>query len=400
MSNDTPIKVKVLNKVIVPDVLHDRYASFKFIQGWDVARVRAATVLVVGAGALGNEVIKNLALSGVGKMIIVDMDNIEIGNLSRSILFRKDDMGKPKATIAAKAAQEINPDVQTRGIVGRLEREIGLGVIRRVSAVVGCLDNREARFLLNRACWKVQKPWVDGALGDSSGEARLFWPGKGACYECTLTKQDYEMLAMRYSCGALFQDLIPKGIIPTTPTIASVVAGVQSQEALKLIHEMDCKPGSGLVFNGAGFDAYHINYSIRDGCLGHEVFEPIYEFPELSSITTLGKMLIVVQERLGSSAYFDIGFEIITDLECSHCNTSVFVLKPASEISDSLLICPVCGNQRIANFTHKIAGNEPFLDKTLCEIGIPPLDILMGQNDERIGYFELTGDYGSLFSFA
>jgi adenylyltransferase/sulfurtransferase len=90
----------------------DRYARQQLIPGWQQAHLAEATVLVVGAGALGNEVLKNLALVGVGHLIIVDMDRIEPSNLSRTVLFQADDVGQTKATTAARALARINPDVR------------------------------------------------------------------------------------------------------------------------------------------------------------------------------------------------------------------------------------------------------------------------------------------------
>src|SRR3954463_8917044 len=89
-----------------------RFARLEAIDWWDQELVRAARILVVGAGALGNEVIKNLALLGVGHVIVADMDHVELSNPSRSILFRSEDEGRSKADCAARAARTIYPDLQ------------------------------------------------------------------------------------------------------------------------------------------------------------------------------------------------------------------------------------------------------------------------------------------------
>src|SRR6185295_5874786 len=89
----------------------DRYSRLRLIPWWRQEKLAAARVLVVGAGALGNEVIKNLALLGVGTVFVIDLDTVEPSNLSRSVLFRSEDGGKPKAEVAARRSEEINPDV-------------------------------------------------------------------------------------------------------------------------------------------------------------------------------------------------------------------------------------------------------------------------------------------------
>src|SRR5712691_9279383 len=97
-----------------------RFARFEAIEWWDQALLKEARILVIGAGALGNEVIKNLALLGVGNLIIVDMDRIELSNLSRSVLFREEDESQFKAECAALAAKRIYPALHVKAVVGNV----------------------------------------------------------------------------------------------------------------------------------------------------------------------------------------------------------------------------------------------------------------------------------------
>ena len=94
----------------------DRYSRLRLIGWWDQERLASARVLVVGAGALGNEVLKNLALVGIGTVLIVDFDEIEKSNLARSVLFRTSDCGRPKAEVAAESMREMNPDTNALAI--------------------------------------------------------------------------------------------------------------------------------------------------------------------------------------------------------------------------------------------------------------------------------------------
>src|SRR5690348_13320644 len=121
-------------------IIHDgdRYSRLRLISWWRQEKLAAAKVLVVGAGALGNEVIKNLALLGVGTTYVIDLDNVEPSNLSRSVLFRADDGGRPKAVVAAERAREINPEVHVRGIRGDVITDMGLGLFADVDVVIGC----------------------------------------------------------------------------------------------------------------------------------------------------------------------------------------------------------------------------------------------------------------------
>src|SRR5918997_3433412 len=103
---------------VSPPQDEDRFDRFRLIGWWDQQRLANARVLVVGAGALGNEIIKNLALLGVGNVLIADMDRVENSNLSRSALYRAADNGKPKAQTAARAAREIFPDLNVQAFDG------------------------------------------------------------------------------------------------------------------------------------------------------------------------------------------------------------------------------------------------------------------------------------------
>ena len=200
----------------IPNLKKDRLGTFEFISWWEREKVEQAKVLVIGAGALGNEVIKNLALMGVGHIFIIDFDNIEAANLSRSVLFRETDDHRSKAEVVAARAKAINPQIHVQYLNADVTTGLGLGVIRRMDAIIGCLDNREARLAVNRFCYWMDKPWVDGAIQELLGLMRVFAPGEGACYECTLTEQALRDLSLRYSCQLLARQNVLLGKVPTS----------------------------------------------------------------------------------------------------------------------------------------------------------------------------------------
>lgn len=387
--------------VVVPDTVGDRYATFHFISWWEQARLRASSALVVGAGALGNEVLKNLALMGIGRLFIVDFDVVEPGNLSRAILFRASDSGRGKAEAAAEAVKSLNPDVQVQALHGDLNTDLGLGVLRRMDVIIGCLDNRLARLALNTFAYRLNKPWVDGAIQELLGVARVFWPGQGACYECTLTPADWQAINLRYSCTLLNRERILEGKVPTTPTIASIIGAFQAQEALKILHDMEVQPGRGLIVNGLTNQTYTIRYPERADCLSHDsAYEPIEELPQASAAsTTIRQILTIAQQRLGPTAQLELDYELVTEFRCSFCNHHEAILRPLRHLSSQHARCPDCGKQRHANITHTIMGHEEYLHHTLAEIGIPPLHIISARNGEQYAHFELTGDATSYFDW-
>jgi adenylyltransferase/sulfurtransferase len=387
--------------IVISDPDSDRYHTFGYISWWQQEVVRDATVLVIGAGALGNEVIKNLTLMGIGNILIADFDTIEDSNLSRSVLFRADDRGRRKVDAAADGVKALNPDVKVKTWHGDINFEMGLGVFRHVDAIVGCLDNREARLSINRFSWAVNRPWVDGAIQELMGIVRVFRPGEGACYECTLTDLDYQIINLRYSCPLLARQNIMQGKVPTTPTSASIVAAFQTQEALKLLHNMEVLPGKALMINGLTNDVYLTEYPIKANCMSHSRLEPIVELPEATAEgTTLAGLLATARERLGPEAVLEFDSELVVSMDCGSCGRSEPVFQRMARLYEDAAVCPHCGAKREMRLTHRITGEEEFLDRTLAQVDVPPLGIIRARNGSERVYFELTGDKATFLQFA
>jgi molybdopterin/thiamine biosynthesis adenylyltransferase len=129
----------------------DRFARLRLIGWWDQERLARARVVVIGAGALGNEIVKNLALLGLRNVFVADRDQIENSNLSRSILFRERDCGRPKAVVAAERAAEIYPEIRVQPFAGNIVYDLGQGIYHWADVILGGLDNREARVAINLA---------------------------------------------------------------------------------------------------------------------------------------------------------------------------------------------------------------------------------------------------------
>lgn len=386
--------------LVITDPDTDRYHTFGYISWWQQDVVRNATVLVAGAGALGNEVLKNLALMGIGNLLIADFDTIEDANLSRSVLFRAEDRGRRKVDAAAEGVKALNPDVGVKAWHGDINYDLGLGVYRHVDAVIGCLDNREARLSINRASWAVGRPWVDGAIQELMGIVRVFWPGRGACYECTLSDADYQAINLRYSCPLLARQNLLQGKVPTTPTSASIVAAFQTQEALKLIHGLEVEPGKALLINGLTNDVYSTEYPVKDFCMSHSRLETIVELPEVHSGTTLGELLAVARERLGGEAVLEFDGEVVVAMECGACGQVEPVFQKMARLYETAATCPHCGERREMVLTHRITGDEDYLDCTLAEFDVAPLSIIRARNGQESIYLEMTGDHDTFFSFA
>lgn len=348
----------------------DRYGRFRLISWWRQEKLAAARVLVVGAGALGNEVLKNLALLGVGHVFIIDYDTIESTNLTRSVLYRSSDEGRPKSERAAAAVKALNPDVRVRALNGNVITDLGLGVFAEMDAIIGCLDNREARLWINRQAWKVGKPWVDGAIQEISGVAKVFVPPDGSCYECAMTEADYRLINLKYSCPLLKREDIAEGKVPTAPTISSIIAGIQTQEALKLIHGLPVRAGAAMVFNGEANNFYITNYQRRADCLSHETYGKPTDVL-LGAADSVEALLETVE---GSALLLDR--DLLVDVHCPTCGIRREIHRPLASVTMRDGKCEKCRAVMLTNIVHSVERGTPLARKSLREVGVPPFDIV------------------------
>jgi adenylyltransferase/sulfurtransferase len=369
-----------------------RFSRFELISWWDQQRLNNACVLVIGAGALGNELIKNLALLGVGKLLVADLDVIENSNLSRSVLYRAEDCGRPKAEVAALRARDIYPQMRTNALNVNVVYDLGLGAYRWADIILAGLDNREARVAINRGAAKVGMPWIDGAIERLDGVARVFDPAVGPCYECTMSDADWRMLEARRSCALLSRDEMEQGKVPTTPTTSSVIAGIQVQEALKMLHGQDAMSGQGYVFDGTHHQSYVVTYSRLEDCPSHDPFEPIETLPLAVDQTTAGQLLARVHGDLGKAAVLEVNHELLESLTCPHCEQTEPYLTSLGKVTENRGKCPDCGAPRTPNMYHTISAGSALLDRTLGELGVPPWDILTGRSGQDQRHYELGGD--------
>ncbi|WP_425617198.1 ThiF family adenylyltransferase [Anatilimnocola sp. NA78] len=385
-----------MSEFIIDD--DDRYSRLRLISWWDQDKLRAAKILVVGAGALGNEVLKNLSLLGVGKVLVIDLDEIEDSNLTRSVLFRASDRGKSKAEAAAKMLHEINPDTHVVPIHGNVMTDIGLGVFRDVDVVIGCLDNREARLWVNRCCWKVGTPWVDGGIQEISGVAKVFVPPHSACYECAMTENDYRLISLRYSCPLLKREDLLAGKVPTAPTIGSMIAGLQTQEALKLLHGLPVQAGAAMVFNGIANNFYTTHYQRRDDCLSHETYpEPISLEVSATQITA-AELFQAARPHFAEEAKLtlELDRDLILALHCN-CGNTRSVMRPQQLVNAKEAICPSCGQAAQPEMIHAIPEDHPLAAEKLAALGIPAYDMVRVTAGGEYQTFLLAADRAATF---
>lgn len=373
-------------------VAEGRFARFEAIKWWRQDCLREARVLVIGAGALGNEVLKNLALLGVGNVIIVDMDRIEKSNLCRSVLFRESDEGQYKAYAAAQAAKSLYPDIRVTGLRANILAELGLGYFRWAQVVVGALDNREARVFVNSACAQTQRPWIDGGIDVLNGIVRGFAPPTTACYECTMGQADWDLLAKRRSCALLARQAFAAGGAPTTPTTASIIGAIQAQEVVKRLHGLESLAGRGFMFEGLHHNSYTVEYPISPECPWHGPVVAIETLPAFGGDTPLQELWDWATAAIGRLDALDFSRELVATLECPTCHTQRTVNRPVELIRPEEVLCVACGAEAVPQFCHSLTGKSPLLAFTPRQIGLPAWDILWARNSQQALGLELAAD--------
>ena len=371
----------------------DRFSRLRLIPWWDQSKIAECRVLLVGAGALGNEILKNLALLGFLEVVVVDLDRIEESNLSRTILFRTENVGEFKAVAAARAYKVVAPDSVVHPLVANVLHDCGLGLFEWSNVILAGLDNREARLWINRCAWKVNRPWIDGAIEGINGVARVFLPGTPPCYECTLGKVDWAILERRMSCNLLTHDLDSEGKVPTTPTISSIIAGIQVQEAVKLIHNLPTLASRGFVFEGLNHTSYTVEYTESQNCMSHYTLPEIIRLPNRSEELTLAQLWERARLDLAArEVTIEFSRDVIHKLVCPGCAQETEVFTPAGRVRMEDARCPRDGQMRVVHAVQGFSGEQSFGGRRLHQIGLPPFDIFTARSSNReIGYL-LEGD--------
>lgn len=380
------------------EVTESRFSRFRLIEWWSQERIAAARVLVVGAGALGNEILKNLALLGFRKIAVVDLDRVEASNLSRSVLYRESDVGREKAEAAADAVRALYPEAIVQPMCINVTYGLGLGVFDWADVVLAGLDNREARLFLNRSAWKMGKPWIDGAIEGLNGVVRVFESGRPACYECTLGETDWAILERRMSCNLLTRADEEQGKLPTTPTTSSVIAGIEVQEALKILHDLSSLSGKGYVFEGLHHTSYLTEYTPDPNCMSHHMLGHLVRLQTRSDRLTAKEFLDLASQELGVE---DVTIEFSRDViwKLVHPITGAVeeCFAPVGALSYDQGRDPVDGTPRSVVTCHgftraDLRTNPGWAQRRLSEWGLPLYDVFVARSGDVETGFVFEGD--------
>jgi molybdopterin/thiamine biosynthesis adenylyltransferase len=372
----------------------DRYHRQTLIPWWDQARVARTRILVIGAGALGNEILKLLALVGSGYTLVFDPDRIERSNLSRSVLFRQSDEGGAKAVVAVREMRDLNPDIHAHAIDANVIGQAGLGVFHWADVVIGAVDNREARVFINAACARTGKAWVDGAIEGLAGVVRVFEPARGPCYECTMNATDRKLLAERRSCALLARDAVARGHVPTSAVAASIIGAMEVEEAVKWVHGQPTLAGEGLHFDGLVGEASRVRYPRRDDCPGHDTLGDLVGLGVGVAEVTLGALLERAEAALGDGAVLDLSRDVIVRFTCPTCGDDAPGRAVLGTVRESRAACEKCRTHRVVEIAASVSRDGDIdLRQTPADLGVPPFDVVVArQGLERREAWLFDGD--------
>lgn len=197
-----------------------RYERQLIIPGFGMKgqrKLKNASVAVVGAGGLGSAVNMYLAAAGIGEMVLIDYDKVEIGNLNRQIMYFEKDIGESKINSAVEKLKKINSGVEITGFEKEINKENAFDLIKGSTCIVDCVDNFRTRYVLNDAALKLNIPFFHGACRAWVGQATTIIPGESACLKCIFPKPP------------------PEEKTPIVGSVAGTIGTIQATEVIKFL---------------------------------------------------------------------------------------------------------------------------------------------------------------------
>jgi len=181
-----------------------------------------AGVLLVGAGGLGSPAAFYLAAAGIGRIGLVDGDTVSLSNLQRQILHAGPDIGRPKVVSAAEKLKALNPDLTLVTYQEMFSNDIAQELISGYDFIIDCTDNFPSRYIINKACIRLNKPFVYGGVLAWAGQTFTVIPGRGPCFRCIFPEEPPENAPTTSEAGIL-------GAVP------GVIGVIQASEAIRYI---------------------------------------------------------------------------------------------------------------------------------------------------------------------
>lgn len=332
-------------------------------------------LVVVGAGALGNEAVKALGLLGAGAVLVVDPDKIELSNLTRSIFFRSADQQKSKADTLARAASEIFPHTKWDSCNAEIA-DLGLGRLADSDLILSCVDSDLARIEIAWLSLRLNLPVSDAGLGGPDyWRGRVsFFPGRcAACFCCKLPpKRRREVLTTAQSRGnSCWADTVVP-VAPSTPTMAAIFGALQVDFGLRCLLELQ-NPAS------ADFAASTIEIRLDSHAellrfVTHISPECPLHSPAEQSSARLPHPQATVRELLDSQSAesIDLDWPICVAAKCTKCGRGWQPMRRVAWLR-RFGVCPGCGSRNILE-NENLSGfdrHSAWADVPMIHLGLP-----------------------------
>jgi adenylyltransferase/sulfurtransferase len=388
------------------------------IDWWQQKKLAEAKVLVVGAGAIGNETLKNLALLGIGHIFVIDFDEVSRSNLSRTVLFSKEDIGRKKAEAAAQRIKTmaLNDNLKIDWMHGDIVWELGTGVYAEADIILGCLDNVETRLAVNKHAFLAKKPWIDTGINELGLRVNFYNLPQPPCYQCGISREQLLQARRRYSCDDFKKTWHSEGKVATVQIAASIVAALQVQEAVKYLCGQAVASGKQIYFQGKNNDFDIFDLTPDEDCFAHAAFPEVTDIP-LGTEVSLREFLVFISAKEFSGKGAKLSFKgdrsFVRSVSCRHCGKKIDLNRPAFRIFDTETVCQSCtlggfGTEAIHTEvpSGKVTLSEFSLEETpdfilrmsLHEAGVPYLHIVtvVDANGEQ-KFYKLCGDRKKIF---
>jgi molybdopterin/thiamine biosynthesis adenylyltransferase len=334
-------------------MLTDRYRRHEQIDWFSQDAVRSARIVVVGAGAIGNEVVKNLALLGVGAVDLYDFDQVEVHNLTRSVFLRESDIGEGKATAVVRRASEVDPGVRLRAIEGDFWEHLSVSRLAEYDCAIGAVDNFEARVRLNQMCLLAGTNFVNAAIDSRHAVIESYAHGDawgGACYECHLPESAYGRMAERYSCGGLRRRARASQQVPTTAVTASVAGALAASTALRLGATGDGRPASHRVLIDTITGGSTV--TVLDRNADCAACQGMLDRPMV--VRTRNRWVLAPEVDEASQSLGQVlrlSDPLVTGYDCAQCGAlpeaARYLDRRSADFDDSIATCPRCATPAV-----------------------------------------------------
>lgn len=325
----------------------ERYARHNLIDWFKQEDLQKHSVGVIGAGAVGNEIIKCLSLLGIGSILVCDLDTIEIHNLTRSVLFRDSDLGLSKAEVASLRATELDSNIKATSITDDFWRSLKLEDIQKLNCIFCCVDNFEARIKLNKLCSLLSIDLINIGIDSRFGSVEYFPFSSNSdspCFECNLPYSVYARISQRYSCGWLRKVAVEEKLIPTTIITSSLAA---AQAVSIFLHTQKdtalCPKSTRILIDSITGITTVTEPQINEfcpNCSEHKHLEKIY--------MKLGRRIcnsIISNNQLSRDYVLKTSEQVLTKYRCITCDCeSTVIFKAAEEFDEKIATCPTCSD--------------------------------------------------------